>query len=486
MILPVIKGKILQVVIISVLVCSSLALISKVGTQGGMSVIPALAAIAAVSWVVFSGEKWWIVTPVAIAFGGTLLVEYKFYAHEMALVLCILALFPVIALRRPTLQARPSLPGVAYVLLILFAVNWVRSLYGLDADVDFGDIGSLSRSYLHGVWALLFGILFYRYGILKPALILRLLYGTFFLRAVLGGLAVFFQDVLPIPKMGFILSGMTLGLGDYRITGIQLGMLAFIHSQLSLRPSVKTFHYLVLLVSVIIAALGGGRVSVVMICVIPLIFAFLRRQYSLVAMSAAMVLILVVALNQYPDILYRLPEGMRRSLSILVSESSTRWLDWHEFNQLSNMWHQKLGELGFARWTESPVTVLCGNHVEPFNELFNAYSATWEMKAEVAAKMGLYEAGLWTVLGLLGMVGLYAYAALFIFLLKNPFVELQRNGIISPTQGLFFIALVGVFLWAGFSWIAGGFPSYELMMAFLAKAAYDDTTRGIELDKDSL
>ena len=476
MILPVIRTRIVQIAILCVLVGGSLLFIRHVGERGGMSIVSTATWVAAVAWVALAADKWWIITPVSVAFGGTLLVGHKYYPHEMALVLSVLALFPAIALRRKNILARPPLPWATYVLVSLFMINWVVSCYGLNT-ADVGDLGSLSRAYMNGLWVLIFGILFYKYGILNPALILHLLYGTFLLRAILGGLSVVFQDIFPIPSAGFFLSGMALGLGDYRVTGLQLGLLAYVHAGMSQRRAVKFMHYVVVVIAVALTAMGGGRVMVAMICLIPLILSVLRRRFGWFALMGAVVVAFIIILNRYPDSLYRLPESARRSLSILVSESSTRWLDWHDMNRISNMWHQRLGQLGFERWTETPLTFLFGNRVEPFDEAYNAYSATWETKADIAAKLGLYEAGLWTVLGLAGIIGFLAYLRMFLFLLKGPLRLIHSAAGSHPARALAFIALVSITLWAVFSWIAGGFPSYELLLAFLAKAAYEDSNR---------
>jgi hypothetical protein len=441
-----------------------------------MSIVPTVSWIAAAAWVAFASDKWWIIIPVSVAFGGTLLVGHKYYPHEMALALAVFALFPLVALRKKVVLSRPALSWAIYVLVLLFMINWVVSCYDL-TNADFGDLGSLSRAYMNGLWVLIFGILFYKYGVLKPTMILHLLYGTFLLRAILGGMSVLFQGFFQMPSAGFFLSVMSLGLGDFRVTGIQLGLLAYVHAGLSQRFAIKFIHYVVVVIAIALTAMGGGRVMVAMICLIPLVLAFLRRRFGWVAIFGTIVLMLIIVLNRYPDSLYRLPETARRSLSILVSESSTRWLDWHDMNRISNLWHQRLGNLGFERWTSTPVTFLFGNRVEPFDEAYNAYSATWETKADIAAKMGLYESGLWTVLGLAGIVGFLSYARLFVFLLKGPFRLIHSGAGSHPAHALAFIALVSITLWIVFSWISGGFPSYELLMAFFAKAAYEDSRK---------
>jgi hypothetical protein len=451
-------------------------LIKVAGEQGLLSVAYVAAGLAIAAWILFSGKLWWALTPMAVAFGGTLLLGYKIYPHEMALLISIVALLPLIALRRRDLPLRPPLPWTIYALLALFIVDWAISIYVIE-DLDLHGIGSLSRAYISGLWAIIFGLLFYRYGELNPRQILRLLYIVFCLRSIVVGTAALVETFLPLPKIGFVLSGLISGFTEYRVAGIQLGLLAFAYATMERRVGVKLVHYAVAAVAIWMALLGGGRVTIGITCCALLMWAILRRQWGWLSLLGAMGLALVVLLNRSPEMLYHLPKGGQRALSILVTESSTRWLDWHDRNRISNQWHRHLSELGWQRWTENPATFLFGNRVEPYDESYEARSATWQMKADIGAKMGLYEAGLWTVLGLIGLVGLLLYLGLFVFLLKGPLALVRREGICSPTHVLAFLALLGAMLWGVFSWIVGHFPSYELMMAVLAKAAYEDRRR---------
>ena len=129
MILPVIKTRIVQFVILCILVGGALLFIRQVGERGGMSIVPTVSWVAAAAWVAFAADKWWIITPVSVAFGGTLLVGHKYYPHEMALALSVLSLFPLVALRKRVVLTRPALPRAIYVLVLLFMINWVCLLY---------------------------------------------------------------------------------------------------------------------------------------------------------------------------------------------------------------------------------------------------------------------------------------------------------------------------------------------------------------------
>lgn len=474
-ILPLIKTRIVQVLVGLATVVAALYIIQVTGREGILSALNILFMLAAMAWVVFSGDAWWMAVPFSVAFGGAFSMEHRFYPHEIALILSVLALIPVVVMRRTALPSRPALPSMVIGLLLLFIVNWAVSVYMLER-FEVKHVGSITRAYMNGAWAVAFGVLFYRFGRLNPLLLLRLLYGAFLVRAVMVLVLYVFESWFPAVESGFMFSGATSGLSDYRTIGIPLGLLAFSLGSQASRVVAKAFHYAILSLAIVGIAVGGGRVVVGMACVVPVVWAVLRRRVGSLAVVGAVLLMLVVVLNRHPETLYRLPEGAQRALSVLVTESSTRWLDWHDRNRLSNMWHQRLMTLGMQRWTESPSAFLFGNRVEPL-PAYIGYAITWESGAELAAKLGTYESGLWTVLGLTGLAGGLCYIGLFVFLLKAPFRLLRAEGVVAPVHALAFVALVGAVLWAMFSWIAGGFPSYELMMAFLSSVASEDALR---------
>lgn len=483
MILPKLQQRIFDVLLALCLMLGAVYLINITGTRGAGALLSIVSSLVMVGWIVFSGSNWWMLMPISLAFGGALLVQHKFYAHEMALLICLLSLLPQMLFRSDKRMARTALPWCIYALLAVFVGDWAVSVYDTDS-LSMANLGSLSRAYMHGVWALVFGLMFYKWGVLNLRLMLRLLYVTFVVRAILGGFAYFFQEVFSVSEVGYVLSGASVGLSDFRFTGVQLGILAFVYGRISPGFWWKVGHNVVVILSAVLVAFGGGRVALGMFFVIPLIWAVICRRIGWLAIGCTAGLAFIVLLNQHPQWIYLFPDEVQRSLSIFVSESSTRWVDWQTRNVISNQWHAYLAQLGLQRWTESVVTFLFGNRVEPFNEIFNAYSATWEVKAEVAAQLGLYESGLWTTLGCIGLVGLLLYASLFFFLLKDPFRIVKQEGILDLQHGLYFMAVAGGVLWAVFSWISGNFPSYELMMAFFAKAAYEDqATRSEATDK---
>ncbi len=470
---PALKRRILQASL--TLGCALLALsfIKRSAEQGLMNVTATLTKYLVLAWAVVAGDKWWVIMPVSVAVGGTFFYEYKLYPHELALLLCALALLPVIALKRKPFPDRAPLPLSCYGLLGLFAINWAVSVYAADFR-DFGRVGSLTRPYLQGLWALLFGILFYRYGLLKPRLLLGLLYAAFLVRALLSVGAFFFADVVTNPKFGFAFMSETLGVHDLRQAGIQTVLLGFMFAKLAKGNIWKAVNYGIMGMAAILVALGGGRVSVVMVCVIPLIWGFIRKKWGLMTGISAVGLGLVIFINQNTHMLYKLPPTARRALSVLVAETSTSWVDWHISNQSSNYWHRYLAEMGWKRWTRNPATFLFGDRVKPFDEAYHAYSTSLETRAEIAAQLGSYESGLWSILGVLGAVGAGLYIALFRHFLGPVLSAVRKEGVRDAAHALGCLAIIQFALWSLFCWTAGGLPSYELMMAFFAHVACSD------------
>jgi hypothetical protein len=126
------------------------------------------------------------------------------------------------------------------------------------------------------------------------------------------------------------------------------------------------------------------------------------------------------------------------------------------------------------------MTFLFGNRLLPFDEQFSADSASVFVKMRIAASMGYYESGLWTILAVLGVAGGVLYILVFVGLLRPIIRPLLQHRICDYTHAFYFLAAAGTAVWLTFSWIAGHFPSQELLMAVIARAAYEDQKRRAE------
>jgi len=477
MINAVIMRRVTQIGIAAAMVGATVYLLNTVAEQGVWGLATVLVWMLPLLWVVFGGTRWWMLMPLAVAFGGTFVLEHKLLTHEIALPICVLALLPLLASRKQEKIDRERMTMAIWLLLALFIINLSRSLF-LSQWEGLGGGGSISRAYFHGIWAILFLIVFYRYGSTRSIKwLLILLYVTYLLRALAGVISFFIGQQVQIPYLNFVVGGG--GFVDFRFTGIQLVLIAFAYFQYIPSRWGKVLNFVAIGLSGWLVLIGGGRASLGMMCVIPVAWAIIRRRLGWFSVACGLVVMMVVTLNQRPELIYRLPVEAQRTVSILVGESSTQWLNWHSDLRSSNEWHQRLSELGLERWTESVVTIAIGNQIEPFDDLYNAYSATFEDQARVASRQGLYESGLWTLISPMGLAGGILYAVLFWFLLRAPLRVLRTEGVRELAHVFYFLAVLELVLWIAFCWIAGGFPSHELLMAGIAKAVYEDRKRSL-------
>ncbi len=431
--------------------------------------------LALVVWLIWAGPRWWLPMPVAVTFGGIFFVGFKIYLYEMALPFCMLALFLALLLRRSgRVSQREPIPLVVWALFVYLLAEWLVSLLVLNVQ-GLGGGGSLTRVYVRGLWPLLFFLMFYYFGdsrFLRTALVL--MYVACLLRIMAATFTFFVADLVFIPILDFAFSSTTNGVVDFRFSGIQLLFLGLCFAHISRVKLYKVLHWTVALVAAGIVLLGGGRVSVGMLFTIPIIWALLFRRIGVLSVLSGLMLGVVLFLNQQPQVIYLFPQTAQRALSILIRDSPESGVDWHQDLRASNDWHKRLSELGRERWLESPVTVLFGERAEPFDENFEAYGASIETRAQVAARMGLYESGLWTVLGLMGVCGVLIYCKVFWYLLKDVGRSLWREGMSTSAHVIGFMAIASTVLWVLFAWIAGGFPSQELLMAMLTRYAWED------------
>jgi hypothetical protein len=213
---------------------------------------------------------------------------------------------------------------------------------------------------------------------------------------------------------------------------------------------------------------GASRIALIRGLFIVLFYMFFQRRtvWLLSLMTAGT--IGALAINMNPELLYKLPQDVRRSfISVVVPSDFT---DIHKSIEGSNRWHFDLAKLGFRRWTRGPATYAVGNAVKaPYVDAQTDLS--YEEMIEQAVNMGGYESGLWTVLAILGSAGAVLYS-LVLWKLTAPLVStVWRRRVSTPALALAFLALTAVADWLVFSPMAGGFPTLPLPLMALARAA---------------
>lgn len=436
-------------------------------------------------WVIAAGERWWLTMPAAVSFGGIFYFGFKIFLYELALAVCLLSFWSALMLDRAgKAEGRRVLPASFWVLVVLFAVEWSCSFVA-QKSAGAGGVGSMTRSYFLGFWPLVFLLLFSKFGVSRlVGTAMGVMYVFCLLRVLVTLAAWSAEDLVFLPYVNFVFSGSYGGLADFRFVGILLLLLSLGFSRVCESSLARRLHVLMAFISGGLILLGGGRVTVAMLLIIPVIWAAYAHRVKAVVVFVAVVAGCVVMLNKQPEVIYRFPPTVQRGLSILVHGSRNGAVEWHEKERGSNEWHRRLMEIGFEKWAESPWTLLLGHRVKTFDDDFLGMNASLETRAKVAANLGLYESGLWTVLGMTGVVGLGAYACLFFVLLRKPALLLWREGMRETSHIVMFVAVTQCILWAVFSWIAGSLPSQELMLAGMAWAAAEDRQRSTEADPE--
>lgn len=434
-----------------------------------------IAAVFVTLWTFTARSAWWLVMPVTLSFGGFFYFGFKILLHELGLALCLLPIpFMAAVLRRPT-QRRAPLPFSAYLLFAYMAIHLVISLYTAKVNGLSGG-GHIVRVYMQGLWPVVFLIVFHLFGqtnLLKQAFIA--MYVACLARILLGLTAFFFPAFLYVPGVNFVLPATDVGFSDLRTSALLFASLNLCYASMS-RVFLRTaFHVVMVGCAGVLTLMGSGRVSFLIFCTVTLLLAMLRRKMTVLMALLCVLLATATYLNRNPEVLFNAPERVRRPLSALVIDSPQH--DVHREVRLSNRWHFELGRMGRERWLASPLTFLFGNHVSPFSEDYYTRTGNMEARMEIAAGIGSYESGLWTMLAVLGLAGTGIYAVLFGRLLKGLVREVRLNGIRDYEHAFYFLALSTSATWLLFCWISGHFPSMVLFFCTIAYAALEDQKR---------
>ncbi|MCX7590213.1 MAG: hypothetical protein N2255_01155, partial [Kiritimatiellae bacterium] len=414
--------------------------------------------------------------PGLLYLGGVFYFGFKVYTYEIGLVLCMFPLVPVLAVQKTSNFRRAPLPRSIHLLLVYIVAHLLFSWYLCKVD-GLSGAGSLIRVYVRGIWPLVFALVFYPFGSTRPLKVtLVVMYLAALVRSILGTIGFFSPGLWYVPVINFILpGGYTAGL-ELREAAISLGFVALCFFSLASSKVAKLLHVSALLFAILGILLGGGRASLAIFASVPLFWAITTRQRWALVLLLILGFVVVWFVNTDPDWLYKFPPRVQRTLSILVVSEPEHGV--HQHSAGSDEWHFQLARRAVRNWLKTPISALFGSRIYPFNQDFLSESASVELKMEVAASMGYYESGLWTVLASLGLVGAVMYIHVFSNLLRPVIPALFREGICDHAHAFYFLAVAGTLVWLVFSWIAGHFPSHELMLTLIARAAYDDRMLG--------
>lgn len=421
-------------------------------------------------WILFARGMWWAALPVATSMGGLLYFGFKIYTHELALALGILALLPYLALVSSQKEDRPPLSISLYLLLVYLTAHLCMSEYFCRQE-GMGGMGNILRVYMYGLWGVVFAILFFRHGSTRYLKhVLFLMYIASIGRIALGLLAYWYPGVMfYIPFINYVPSGTYTSGMDLRASALLLAALALCYSSMARSRLNSLLHLAALVPAGYMLLLGGGRVSLALFCGTVFVWALIQRKFLFMGTVALTLALLVGVLNADPSVIRDADPRVQRTLSILILKGDT--VDVHKGVEGSDTWHYDLMKRGQQKWLASPMSFLFGNRVHRYDEVFWRPWVSHAMHVELASQTGYYEAGLWTVLAVTGMVGAMLYVFVFYFMLRDVFPVLLAERISDHANAFSFLAVSSTLMWLLLSWIYGHFPSQELMLAVIAKAA---------------
>lgn len=435
-----------------------------------------LGTVAVAGWVLLAREKWWMVVPVGCSFGGLFYFGFRIYTHEMALVLAVLALLPYIAMAQPGPVVRRAIPGALYILLVYLALHLTVSEV-LCRQEGRGGAGNILRVYMYGLWPLVFAVLFSRFGSARNVrYVLLAMYVASLCRVLLGFTAYYSPKVMfYLPGINYIPSGALNAGMDLRASTLMLVSLSLCYASLSRSRLASIFHTLMLIPSLWLILLGGGRVSVAMFFGIVVFWALLQRKLAVLMGLAAGLMLFVTVVSNDPTVISRFPARMQRTMGIFVVGPHRNEIQRPVMS--SNMWHEDLADLGRKNWLKSPVSFLLGNRVHRFDEALYRPWTSVGYRELIVSRQGYYEAGLWTILGVTGGIGALLYVMILGTVLKRCLFPLVKERLRDHATAFCFLASASSLMWLCFCWIYGHFPSQEIMMALIAAAAYDESRR---------
>jgi hypothetical protein len=331
--------------------------------------------------------------------------------------------------------------------------------------------GNVSRAYMNALWPLVFGYFFWRFGastISRAAL--RIIYVAALIRMAFGLFNYYVGRTFIIPVINYSIDPQ-----DLRMSGSIVLVIALLFAAMEGRALSRAFNAAIALFAVWVILLGGSRTGAAMLVVIPLFAFTVSRRWLAACATLSCAAVLIFTLNAYPRSLESLPIRATRALSVFLMKER---LDVQEEARESNLWHRvALPEQAYRRWSSGLRTMAVGTGVKPFqpvNSMVYLGRDTIFRWAEVSADMGAYESAFWTLLAVLGAVGLCLYALFLIWLLRQLLPALMKRKRRDATWALLFWACLWIVQWFIFAIPTGSYPSWEIFLGILALGALRD------------
>lgn len=430
------------------------------------------------AWSIIGRKIWWLPIFFFAFLGGHFFYGFKIYAYELAVLLCLLPLVLTLAMKREHFKNRHfGIPKPVGILFLYLCLSFLACAVNNKIEV-LGGLGGVTRVYVSAFWPFLIFLPFLLVGNTKYIPWALHLFGTAILiRFSIGMYTALFGDedtLLFIPGVNFVPAG-GFGVNDLRFSGSMLCTLAVCYFCIYRNIIVRTVMPLVMAVGIYGTFLGGGRVTIVLLLGI-FAFAFLvYRRIGLVLLSAIVLLVATVALNSFPEVLQEFPKSVKRAASVFLIDRGLA-TDTAEAAS-SDEWHYRLMQEGYKSWTENGMTIFLGRGTRPFDLRAWGGGKDFEGMIEMAVATNRYESGLLTILCTFGLVGFVLYVILLFMIIGYCFPVLMREKVKTPVHAIMFIATFQCIAWFLLCWIAGGFPSNEILFGIVAMVAAHDMKR---------
>lgn len=418
-------------------------------------------------WMLVAGKNWWVTIFAGGTIGGIFHVGFKVYPNEIAFALAVIGLVPLVLVqdRKVFETQRKPLPFIFYLTALFIAIRLL-----IDVIPAQGARGNMSRILFDQTWCFAFAFLFHHYGSLSAArTAIGLMFVFLLIRTVAALIGFMFNVPLIIPGRNYVLSFSA------HDSLIPMRYVAFmlLTSALILFHSTRSIIYRAALLPVfafacILVVMGEGRFATLVMLMLPTAFCAWSRRWALLFLVGTLSVGTILFINAAPDTLNSLPRQAGRALSGLVFSKNASQEDFE--TEASDHWHQALREEGYKRWTSSPADFLFGDGITPSFDLYDQkkFKEDPETAVKNGANIGGYESGLWSVVGLFGVVGFGLYLLLFIRLRKDVLPYFFRRPKGTFWEGIVFWGCYSAITWYLVCYFQGYSPEFEMLLMIIA------------------
>jgi len=211
------------------------------------------------------------------------------------------------------------------------------------------------------------------------------------------------------------------GVGYIRWSSLIFLPLALCMSACNRSNLFRVVYYGFALIALLGALVGGGRVALACCLFIICLWVLLQKNFFLIGIGGAALVISLVTINVDPTLLNALPKTIQRALTpFVISQFQTNE---QQATALSDQWHTELRSESWAYWRETTPSTLAGHGFQGWNDAIDIKTFTggvfYEEAKKMAIQMGRTERTFNSILVIFGAFGILLYYGLILFLLMR-------------------------------------------------------------------